>query len=85
MGKKKDKKEEEVREEKEEVSTNLLRDSQLREAAFKGTLCRTLKQGKVVYEDCTEEDCPGNAEGNGLEECGCQKVKDIVAVTVLVR
>lgn len=85
LGKKQEKKEEKAQEEKEEVEGNPQRDSQLREAAFKGTLCRTLKQGKMVYEECTEEECPGNAHGDGLEECACQKIKDILPVTVLVR
>ena len=71
---------------KEETPGDPKRDAQLREAAFKGTLCRANMEKRVVYEACTEQDCPGrdSTEDQPLEECGCQKIKDLVPVTVLV-
>jgi hypothetical protein len=86
LGSKAEKKSEKKKEAKEETPGDPQRDSQLREAAFKGTLCRAIAEKRAVYAACTEEDCPGqgSAEGQPLEECGCHKILDFVPVTVLV-
>ena len=83
--KEKPEKRKKTRETKEDrAQPNPLLDSQIREAAFNGTLCRNLKVGKPVFAACSlPDDCPGNQDGHGLPECACSQIVETIPVTVI--
>ena len=82
--KKKPEKRKKARETKEDqAQPNPLLDSQIREAAFNGTLCRELTVGKPVFAACSlPDDCPGIQDGLGLPDC-CSQIVETIPVTVI--